>query len=88
MTIRGERGARRKGERKRPGTVREVVKMKTGKGKVRVIYRVALPYTGFPGGSGVKNSPANAGDQETWIRFLDGEDPLEKEMATHSSIRA
>ena len=24
--------------------------------------------------------------QETWIGFLDPEDPLEKEMATHSSI--
>ena len=33
----------------------------------------------------VKNSPAM---QETWVRFLDGEDPLEKEMATHSSILA
>ena len=26
--------------------------------------------------------------QETWLRFLGGEDPLEKEMATHSSIPA
>ena len=26
--------------------------------------------------------------QETWVRSLDGEDPLEKEMATHSSILA
>ena len=24
--------------------------------------------------------------QETWVRFLGGEDPLEKEMATHSSV--
>ena len=24
--------------------------------------------------------------QETWVRSLGGEDPLEKEMATHSSI--
>ena len=24
--------------------------------------------------------------QETWVQFLDGEDPLKKEMATHSSI--
>ena len=23
--------------------------------------------------------------QETWVRFLDWEDPLEKEMATHAS---
>ena len=34
---------------------------------------------GFSGGSVVKNPPANAGD-------LGWEDPLEKEMATHSSI--
>ena len=33
----------------------------------------------------VKNLPAM---QETWIRFLSQEDPLEKEMATHSSILA
>ena len=26
--------------------------------------------------------------QETWVRFLSREDPLEKEMATHSSILA
>ena len=32
----------------------------------------------------VKNLPANAGD----ARDLGGEDPLEEEMATHSSIPA
>ena len=26
--------------------------------------------------------------QETWVQFLSQEDPLEKEMATHSSILA
>ena len=26
--------------------------------------------------------------QETWVQFLDWEDPLEEEMATHSSILA
>ena len=31
----------------------------------------------------VKNMPEV---QETWVRFLDWEDSLEKEMATHSSI--
>ena len=31
----------------------------------------------------VKNLPAV---QETWVRSLGWEDPLEKEMATHSSI--
>ena len=33
----------------------------------------------------VKNLPAK---QETWVRSLVSEDPLEKEMATHSSILA
>ena len=33
----------------------------------------------------VKNLPAM---QETQVRFLDWEDPLEKEMATHSGILA
>ena len=31
----------------------------------------------------VKSLPAV---QETWVRSLDRKDPLEKEMATHSSI--
>ena len=33
----------------------------------------------------VKNTPAI---QKTWVRSLDWEDPLEKGMATHSSILA
>ena len=33
----------------------------------------------------VKNLPAM---QEAWVQSLDQEDPLEKEMATHSSILA
>ena len=33
----------------------------------------------------VKNLPAA---QETWVRSLSQEDPLEKEVATHSSILA
>ena len=41
---------------------------------------------GFPGGSVVKNPPANAG--ESLVRSLGQEDPPEKEMATHSSILA
>ena len=43
---------------------------------------------GFPGGSVVKNLPANAGDTEAWVQSLGQEDPLEEEMATHSSILA
>ena len=42
------------------------------------------PEGDFPGGSVVK-SPAK---QETRVRSLGWEDPLEKEMATHSSILA
>ena len=33
----------------------------------------------------VKNPPAT---QETWVQFLGWEDPLEKGIATHSSILA
>ena len=40
---------------------------------------------GIASGSDVKNLPAK---QETWVRSLGEEDPLEKEMATHSSILA
>ena len=40
---------------------------------------------GFPSVSAVKNLPAM---QETWVRSLDWEDPLEEGMATHSSILA
>ena len=39
----------------------------------------------IPGSSVVKNLPAV---QETWVQFLGREDPLEKEMANHSSILA
>ena len=37
----------------------------------------------FPVTQMVKNLPAT---QETWVQSLGGEDPLEKEMATHSSF--
>ena len=42
-------------------------------------------FLGFAGDSVVKNLPAN---QEIWVQSLGEEDPLEKEMATHSSILA
>ena len=44
-----------------------------------------LRWWGVPGGSAVKNIPAK---QETWVRSLGGEDPLDEEMATYSSILA
>ena len=40
---------------------------------------------GFPDGSAVKNLLVK---QETWVQSLGQEDPLEAEMATHSSILA
>ena len=39
----------------------------------------------FPGGSEIKNLPTL---RETWVQFLSWEDPLQKEMATHSSTLA
>ena len=40
----------------------------------------------FPGGSVVKNPPADPGDAR--VRSLRWEDPLQEEMATHTSILA
>ena len=40
----------------------------------------------YPGGSDGKESACNVG--ETWVRSLGQEDPLDKEMATHSNILA
>ena len=42
----------------------------------------------FPGGSVVKNPPAVWETQEIGVQTLGWEDPLEKEMATDSSILA
>ena len=36
----------------------------------------------------VKNLPAMQETQEMWVQVLGGQDPLEVEMATHSSILA
>jgi len=37
----------------------------------------------------VKNLPVNAGgSRETWVQSLCWEDPLEEEIATHSSVLA
>ena len=41
--------------------------------------------TGFPSDSVVENPPVM---KETWVPSLGWKDPLEKEMATHSSILA
>ena len=43
---------------------------------------------GFSGSTVVKNPPANTGDARDVGSVLGQEDPLQKEMATHSSILA
>ena len=49
------------------------------------ILNVTLADTGFPGAQRVKRLP---GMRETGVLSLGREDPLEKEMATHSSTLA
>ena len=51
----------------------------------KMIMTVPIAYKGFPGSAVVKNPPAM---QETQGQSLGQEDPLEKEMATHSSSLA
>ena len=63
-------------ERKASGKAHTFTGQAGGHGKVDL---------SFPGGSVVKNSPANAGDMGS---IPGSEDPLEKEMATHSNILA
>ena len=41
-----------------------------------------------PSGSVIKKPPPMEEMQEMWVRSLGGEDPLQEEMATHSSILA
>ena len=45
-------------------------------------------YIGLPGGTVVKNPPANEETQETQVQSLGREDLLEKKMATGSNILA
>ena len=51
-----------------------------------VLYKGDCSLHAFPGGSVVKHPPASVGDAS--FGDLGGEDPLEKQMATHSSIPA
>ena len=43
---------------------------------------------GFPGGSVAKTLTAKQETWETWVPSLGQKDPLEVEMATHSSVLA
>ena len=51
----------------------------------RIYYNLIFFLMGSPDSSVVKNLPAM---QEIWVQSLGWEDPLEKKMATHSSILA
>ena len=42
----------------------------------------------FPAGSAVENPPVMQDMQEMWVQSLGWDDPLEEEMAIHSSILA
>ena len=48
-------------------------------------WQLLFTLPGFPGGSESKESACS---QQTWVWSLGLEEPLEKEMATHSSILA
>ena len=52
---------------------------------IQSVYAKIIISLGFPGGSVVKNVPANSGDTGL---ILGLEDPLVKEIATHYSILA
>ena len=55
---------------------------------VRINWQNDVIGSGFPGGPVAKNPLANVGDAREWVRSLGQEDPLEKGMATHSSVLA
>ena len=57
------------------------------KGMIHLSSLIGLEW-GFLGGSAVKNPPAMQEPQEMPVQSLSREDPLEEEMATHSSILA
>ena len=54
---------------------------------MRIYTKIKTIHKGFPGGSVVKNPPANAGDLGSTPASRK-EDPLEGEMATYSGILA
>ena len=53
-----------------------------------IVIRPSCTKLGFPSSSAVKNLPEVQVMQKTCVRSLGQEDPLEKEMATYSSILA
>ena len=57
-------------------------------GKKNFFLVSTLCQVGFPGGAGSKEPPASAGEERDKSSILGPEDPLEKGMATLSSILA
>ena len=63
-----------------------------GKDVAQMLHLVSLIYTSVTEGGSVvgkkkkKNQPAVQETQKTQVQSLDQKDPLEEEMATHSSI--
>ena len=55
---------------------------------MHIIAHSCVTLQGFQTALVVKNPPANAGDIKMWVQSLGQEDPLEKGIATHSSILA
>ena len=56
---------------------------------LQTVTRLVTLHQVFPGGSVIKkkkNPPAMQEPQETKVRSLDWEDPLEEEMTAHSSV--
>ena len=54
-----------------------------------IVVSVSYPlYWDFPGGASGKEPTCQRRRLDTWVQSLDQEDPLEKEIATHSSILA
>ena len=50
-----------------------------------LLYRHAYVPMGFPGGTSDKEPVCKCRRHETWVQSLGWEDPLEEDMATHSS---
>ena len=72
-------------QQQRPSTAKKKKKRMPSSG-ASLAFFIPLPIMrGFTGGSAVKNLSAM---QKTQVQSLGQEDPLEKEMATHSSILA
>ena len=66
----------------------KIVVMKWPHISAKLLAKIKCGMGGFPGGSVVKNLPANAGDAKDVCSVPGQEDPLESEMASHSNILA